>query len=86
MKAIIVFVVIILLLMISIVIGSQNTQMITVNYVLAKAELRVSTFMVITIAIGFIIGFLIMLVRFLGLKVQNKLLQRRLKKLSKDSA
>lgn len=86
MKAIIVFVVIILLLMISIVIGSQNTQMITVNYVIAKAELRVSTFMVITIAIGFLIGFLIMLVRFLGLKVQNKLLQRRLKKLSKDSA
>jgi len=86
MKAIIVFVVIILLLMISIVIGSQNTQMISVNYVIAKAELRVSTFMVITIAIGFLIGFLIMLLRFLGLKVQNKLLQRRLKKLSKDSA
>jgi len=86
MKAIIVFVVIILLLMTSIVIGSQNTQMITVNYVIAKAELRVSTFMVITIAIGFLIGFLMMLLRFLGLKVQNKLLQRRLKKLSKDSA
>ena len=86
MKAIIVFVVIILLLMISIVIGSQNTQMISVNYVIAKAELRVSTFMVITIAIGFLIGLLMMLLRFLGLKVQNKLLQRRLKKLSKDSA
>lgn len=86
MKAIIVFVVIILLLMISIVIGSQNTQMITVNYVIAKAELRVSTFMVITIAIGFLIGLLMMLLRFLGLKVQNKLLQRRLKKLSKDPA
>lgn len=86
MKAIIVFVVIILLLMISIVIGSQNTQMITVNYVIAKAELRVSTFMVITIALGFLIGFLMMLLRFLSLKVQNKLLQRRLKKLSKDSA
>ena len=86
MKAIIVFVVIILLLMISIVIGSQNTQMISVNYVIAKAELRVSTFMVITIAIGFLIGLLMMLLRFLGLKVQNKLLQRRLKKLSKDPA
>lgn len=86
MKAIIVFVVIILLLMISIVIGSQNTQMISVNYVIAKAELRVSTFMVITIAIGFLIGLLMMLLRFLGLKVQNKLLQRRLKKLSKDLA
>lgn len=86
MKAIIVFVVIILLLMVSIVIGSQNTQMITVNYVIAKAELRVSTFMVITIALGFLIGFLMMLLRFLGLKMQNKILQRRLKKLSKDSS
>jgi putative membrane protein len=86
MKVIIVFVVIILLLMISIIIGSQNTQMITVNYVIAKTELRVSTFMVITIALGFLIGFLMMLLRFLGLKMQNKILQRRLKKLSKDSA
>jgi putative membrane protein len=86
MKVIIVFVVIILLLMVSIVIGSQNTQMITVNYVIAKTELRVSTFMVITIGLGFLIGFLMMLLRFLGLKMQNKILQRRLKKLSKDSA
>ncbi|MFQ3206956.1 MAG: putative membrane protein [Glaciecola sp.] len=86
MKVIIVFVVIIVLLMISIVIGSQNTQMITVNYVIAKADLRVSTFMVITIALGFLIGFLMMLLRFLGLKMQNKILQGRLKKLSKDSA
>jgi len=86
MKVIIVFVVIILLLMVSIVIGSQNTQMITVNYVIAKAELRVSTFMVITIGLGFLIGFLMMLLRFFGLKMQNKILQRRLKKLSKDSA
>jgi putative membrane protein len=86
MKGIIVVVVIIMLLMISIVIGSQNTQMITVNYLVAKAELRVSTFMVITIALGFLIGFLMMVLRFLGLKMQNTLLQRRLKKLSKDSA
>lgn len=86
MKGIIVFVIIILLLMVSIVIGSQNTQMITVNYLIAKAELRVSTFMVITIGLGFLIGFLIMLMRFLGLKMQNKLLQRRLKKLSKETS
>ncbi|WP_412973007.1 LapA family protein [Glaciecola sp. MF2-115] len=86
MKGIIVFVIIILLLMVSIVIGSQNTQMITVNYLIAKAELRVSTFMVITIGLGFLLGFLIMLLRFLGLKMQNKLLQRRLKKLSKEAS
>ena len=86
MKGIIIFVTIIFLLMVSIVIGSQNTQMITVNYLIAKAELRVSTFMVITIALGFTIGLLMMLLRFLGLKMQNKLLQRRLKKLSKETA
>lgn len=86
MKGIIIFVTIIFLLMVSIVIGSQNTQMITVNYLIAKAELRVSTFMVITIALGFTIGFLMMLLRFLGLKMQNKILQRRLKKLSKETA
>ncbi|MFT5542362.1 MAG: putative membrane protein [Glaciecola sp.] len=86
MKGIIVFVVIILLLMVSIVIGSQNTQMISVNYLIAKTELRVSTFMVITIGLGFVMGFLLMLARFLALKMQNKLLQLRLKKLSKESS
>lgn len=86
MKGIIVFVVIILLLMVSIVIGSQNTQTISVNYLIAQAELRVSTFMVITISIGFIMGLLLVLARFLALKVQNKLLLRRLKKLSKENS
>jgi putative membrane protein len=86
MKGIIVFVVIILLLMVSIVIGSQNTQTISVNYLIAKAELRVSTFMVITIGIGFIMGLLLMLARFLALKMQNKLLHHRLKKLSKENS
>jgi putative membrane protein len=86
MKGIIVFVVIILLLMVSIVIGSQNTQTISVNYLIAQAELRVSTFMVITISMGFIMGLLLMLARFLALKVQNKLLHRRLKKLSKEKS
>jgi putative membrane protein len=86
MKGIIVFVVIILLFMFAIVIGSQNTQIISVNYLIAKAEMRVATFMVISLAIGFAIGFLLMLLRFLALKMQNKLLQRRIKKLSKENS
>ncbi|MDT0581415.1 MULTISPECIES: LapA family protein [Alteromonadaceae] len=86
MKGIIVFVVIILLFMFAIVIGSQNTQIISVNYLIAKAEMRVATFMVISLAIGFVIGFLLMLLRFLALKMQNKLLQRRIKKLSKENS
>jgi putative membrane protein len=86
MKGIIVFVVIILLFMFAIVIGSQNTQIISVNYLIAKAEMRVSTFMVISLTIGFAIGFLLMLLRFLALKMQNKLLQRRIKKLSKENS
>jgi putative membrane protein len=86
MKGIIVFVVVILLFMFAIVIGSQNTQIISVNYLIAKAEMRVATFMVISLAIGFAIGFLLMLLRFLALKMQNKLLQRRIKKLSKENS
>ncbi|MBF7072858.1 LapA family protein [Glaciecola sp. MH2013] len=85
MKGIIIFVVIILLFLTALVIGSQNSQVISVNYLLAQADMRLSTFMVITIGLGFVIGFLVMLMRFLTLKMQLKLLQRRLKKLSKES-
>jgi putative membrane protein len=86
MKGILVFVIIVVLFMLAIVIGSQNTQVISVNYIIAQAEMRVSTFMVITIGLGVVIGFLVMFTRFFALKLQLKLVQRRLKKISKDSA
>lgn len=85
MKGILVFVVIVVLFMLAIVVGSQNTQIISVNYLIAQAEMRVSTFMVITISLGFTLGVLVMITRFLAVKLRLKLAQRRLKKLIKES-
>lgn len=85
MKGIVLFIIVLLLLIISIVIGSQNTQIISVNYLIAKADMRLSTFMVISLGTGIFIGFAIMAVKYLGARMQARLLQRRIKKLSKES-
>ena len=85
MKGIILFIAVLLVLFIAIVIGSQNSQLITVNYLIAKAEIRVSTFMVINLAIGLLLGLLIMLFKFLSARMHNKILMHRIKKLSKES-
>ncbi|GBL02982.1 lipopolysaccharide assembly protein LapA domain-containing protein [Glaciecola sp. KUL10] len=85
MKGIILFIAVLLVLFIAIVIGSQNSQLITVNYLIAKAEIRLSTFMVINLAIGLLLGLLIMSFKFLSARMYNKILMHRIKKLSKES-
>lgn len=85
MKGIVLFVVVLVIILLAIVIGSQNSQFITVNYLLAKAELRLSTFMAINLAIGLILGVMIILFKYLSARMHNKILMRRIKKLSKES-
>ena len=85
MKGIILFLFVLLLLVIAIVIGSQNTQIISVNYIIAKTDMRLSTFMVICTALGMSVGFLVMLFKFLSARMHNKILTRRISKLSKES-
>jgi len=84
LKGILSFLVILVLLTIAFVIGSQNEALITVNYLIAQANLRVSTLIAITLSIGVAIGVLIMLVSWLRLRVQLLTTQSKLQSLENN--
>ena len=71
--------------MVALVVGSQNDAVITVNYVLAQADLRISTLIAIVLGMGIVIGLLGMSAAFLGMRVQVASLKSKLKTLTKDA-
>jgi putative membrane protein len=83
MKAILIIIVVVLLLLLAIVVGARNSEVITVNYLIAQSDMRVSAFMVCSIALGFTLGICAMLSKYLSLRVKVSLLNRKLAKLSK---
>jgi putative membrane protein len=83
MKAILVIITVVLLVLLAIVVGSRNADIISVNYLIAQTDMRVSTFMVWSIAVGFILGICTILTKYLALKVKVSLLTRKLNKLAK---
>ncbi|RDV27585.1 LapA family protein [Alteromonas aestuariivivens] len=85
MKGIISLLVIVLLLAVAFAIGSQNDAVITVNYLLAQTQIRISTLIAITLSIGVVIGLLIMLASWLSLRVQLLAARAKLKKFNKEN-
>ncbi|MEC8373461.1 MAG: LapA family protein [Pseudomonadota bacterium] len=84
MKGILAFLLILVLLTFAFVIGSQNETLITVNYLIAQANLRVSTLIAITLSIGVGIGVHLMLVSWLRLRVQLLTAQSKLQSLENN--
>ena len=84
MKGLIIFLLVVLLLCVSIVIGSQNDQIVTVNYLIAQSTLRLSTLLAIVVAIGFVIGLLCIMTSWLSLRLQLGLTKQKLKKLRSE--
>ncbi|WP_245953118.1 lipopolysaccharide assembly protein LapA domain-containing protein [Alteromonas aestuariivivens] len=85
LKGIISLLVIVLLLAVAFAIGSQNDAVITVNYLLAQTQIRISTLIAITLSIGVVIGLLIMLASWLSLRVQLLAARAKLKKFNKEN-
>ncbi|QCZ93407.1 DUF1049 domain-containing protein [Salinimonas iocasae] len=85
MKGIISLLIIVFLLALAFAIGSQNEAVVTVNYLIAKAQLRISTLIAISLAVGVIIGLLIMLTSWLSLRVKLTSTRSRLKKALKEN-
>jgi putative membrane protein len=67
MKAILVIITVVLLVLLAIVVGSRNADIISVNYLIAQTDMRVSTFMVWSIAVGFILGICTILTKYLAI-------------------
>jgi putative membrane protein len=84
MKGIILLILAIILIMLAVVVGFRNADTVTINYLLAQINMRISTFMVICIAIGFTLGFITILTKYLALKVRFASMKRRLEKLAID--
>lgn len=84
MKAIITLLVIVFLLALAFAVGSQNETTVTVNYLIAQSELRMSTLIAITLSIGILIGLLMMLLSWLSLRVQLVAVRGRLRKATKE--
>lgn len=84
LKGIVSLLVVIVLLALAFAIGSQNEAVITVNYLIAQADIRLSTLIAIAVSIGIIVGLLIMLVSWLGLRMQLLAARSRIKKLTKE--
>ncbi|MBT0586351.1 lipopolysaccharide assembly protein LapA domain-containing protein [Alteromonas oceanisediminis] len=84
MKGLILFLLVLLLLIIGVVVGSQNDQMVTVNYLVAQASMRLSTLMAIVLSMGVALGLLTMASSWLALRVKLGVLRQKLKKLQSE--
>lgn len=78
MKAIVILVSVVVLFVIALAIGSQNDQVISVHYLIADSQLRLSWLMAILFISGFIIacaafGFFYSKVRFQVMKLKRQL-------------
>lgn len=84
MKGILTILVILVLLTFAFVIGTQNDALISVNYLIAQAEIRISTLIAISLTLGVIVGLLIMSASWLRLRVQLLSANSKINSLKKE--
>lgn len=77
MKKLFLIVLVIFILLVAIAVGSQNDGVISVNYLLAQATMKVSTFITLSLAGGVVIGLVIMLPAYLHVKWQLAALKQK---------
>jgi putative membrane protein len=84
LKGILTFLFILVLLTFAFVVGALNETHVTVNYLIAQANIRMSTLIAITLAIGVVIGILVMLISWLRLRVQLMAAQSKIQRLEQQ--
>lgn len=78
MKHLFAVILFVILLIIALIVGAQNEQIVEVNYLLARQQLTVSALMAILLFSGFVLGMLAFSVVWFKLKWQNNQLQKKL--------
>lgn len=86
MKGIVLVILVVFMLLTAIVVGSRNADVVTINYLIAQVDMRISTFMVVCLVVGFFIGVTTILTKYLALKVRFASLKKRLDKLSVEKS
>lgn len=82
MKGFILLILAIIFILVAVVVGFRNADVITVNYLIAQINMKISTFMLVCIFMGFFLGFSTILLKYLALKVRFATMKRRLEKLA----
>jgi len=76
MKRFLTILITIIFLIIVIVIGLKNQQLVTINYLIAQNELRLSTLLAIVFALGLAAAFSFASYFYLALKIKNRHLRK----------
>ncbi len=84
MRGLALFLVVIVLVCVFVLIGAQNSQTVTVNFLIAQATLKLSTLMAIIMTIGVAIGLCILMTSWLALRVKLGIAKQKLKKLQNE--
>ena len=84
-KGLLLLLLVLLMLVVAGFIGSQNSHLVPINYILAETELRMSVLLAVTFSIGVIFTVLIFIGYILRLKWRISSLQRTNKKLSQPT-
>ena len=72
------------LFVIAVVLGLKNQQIVTVNYVIAQTDLRLSSLMAFTFSLGIISSSLVASIFYLKSKIQNRSLKKKNTKQRKE--
>lgn len=84
MKIIIGLIILAVLFAVGVTLGSQNDQLVHVNYLLAQGEYRLSSLLAIIFVAGFAIGWAIFGVVLLRLKMSNKGLHKKVERQQRE--
>lgn len=82
MKRFLTLVVFVCVLLLAILVGAQNDQLVVVNYLIAQSELRLSVLMAVMFLLGVVISLCIISVFWLRLKWKLRQLERKQKLLT----
>ena len=84
-KGLLLLLFVLILLVIAGFIGSQNSHLVPVNYILAVTEMRMSVLLAVTFSLGVIFSVLLVISYILRLKWRISSLERKNKKLSQPN-
>lgn len=84
MKALVILVVVIVFFVLALAIGAQNDQLVSIHYLVASSDLRVSWLMAIMFIIGFVVACLGLGFFYTKTRLQLMSLRRKLRKQQRE--
>ncbi|MCC4263818.1 lipopolysaccharide assembly protein LapA domain-containing protein [Oceanimonas baumannii] len=84
MKIIFGLIILAILFAVGLTLGSQNDQLVHVNYLLAQGDYRLSSLLAVVFAGGFLLGWLVFGLVMLRLKMSNKGLNKKVERQQRE--